>query len=119
MALRKVLQLLTCHIDLPEQLLLDEAQGVNEGSRVDDEGDALAGSVQECHISDVPFQDFHLGLTLELCRGSRKQSTRPYRHPEKSTGRSGKGLVQTLQEQQDYFEAVKQKAFPQDSTIKC
>lgn len=55
MGLREVLQLLTCDIDLPDQLLLDEAQGVNEGGRVDDEGDPLAGAVQECHISDVPF----------------------------------------------------------------
>lgn len=80
MGLREVLQLLTCDIDLPDQLLLDEAQGVNEGGRVDDEGYPLAGAVQERHISDVPFQDFHLSLTLELCRGSRKQSTRRYRH---------------------------------------
>lgn len=87
MALRKVLPLLTCYIDFPEQLLLDEAQGVNEGSRVDDERDALAGAVQECHVSDVPFQDFHLSLPLELCRGSRRQSIRPQRHPEKSSGR--------------------------------
>lgn len=81
MGLRKVLQLLTCHIDLPEQLLVDEAQGVNEGSRVDDEGDALAGAVQECHISDVPFQDLHLSLTLELCRGSRKTEHRTLQAP--------------------------------------
>lgn len=86
-ALRKVLPLLTCHIDFPEQLLLDEAQGVNEGGCVDDQGDPLAGTVQECHISDVPFQDLQLSLPLELCRGSRKQSTRPYRHPKKNTGR--------------------------------
>lgn len=93
MGLREMLHLLTCYIEFPEQLLLDEAQGVNEGSRVDDEGHALAGTVQECHISDVPFQDFHLSLTLELCRGSRKQSKRPHRHPKKSNGRSGEGLT--------------------------
>ncbi|KAK4831231.1 hypothetical protein QYF61_016329, partial [Mycteria americana] len=92
MVLRKVLHPLTCYIDFPEQLLLYEAQGVNDGSRVDDEGDPLTGTVQERHISDVPFQDFHLSLTLELCKGSRKQSKRPYRHPKKSTERSGEGL---------------------------
>lgn len=77
MGLRKVLHPLTCYIDFPEQLLLYEAQGVNDGSRVDDDGDPLTGTVQECHISDVPFQDFHRRLTLERCKGSRKQSKRP------------------------------------------
>lgn len=116
---REVLHLLTCYIDFPEQLLLNEAQGVDEGSCVDYEGDPLAGTVQERHISDVSFQDFHLSLTLELCRDSRKQSTRPCRHPKKMWWRADPAWqVLTVQEQQGYFKAVKQKAFLQDSIVK-
>lgn len=92
MGLRKVLHSLTCYVDFPEQLLLYEAQGVNDGSRVDDKGDPLTGTVQERHISDVPLQDFHLSLTLEFCKDSTKQSKRPYRRPRKSPERSGEGL---------------------------
>lgn len=92
MGLRKVFHPLTCYVDFPEQLLLYEAQGVDDGSCVDDKGDPLTGTVQQRHISDVPFQDFHLSLTLELCKGSRKQSESPPRHPQKSTERSGEGL---------------------------
>lgn len=72
--LRKVFCPLTCHVDFPEQLFLHEAQGIDDRCCVDDERDSLTGTVQELHISDVPFQDFHLGLALELCRDSRKQS---------------------------------------------
>lgn len=90
--LRKVLCLLTCYIDFPEQLRLYKAQEVNDGSCVDDKGDPLTGTVQECHISDVPLQDFHLCLALESCKGSRQQSKRPAGHRKLSSDRSGEGL---------------------------
>lgn len=114
--LRKVLCLLTCYIDFPEQLCLYKAQEVNDGSSVDDKGDPLTGMVQECHISDVPLQDFHLCLALESCKGSRQQSKRPAGHRKLSSDRSGEGLrrcwscswvLLTAQEQKQYFKAGK------------
>jgi len=130
MGLRKVLQPLTLYIDFPEQLLLYEAQGVNDGSRVDDEGDPLTGTVQERCISDVPFQDFHLSLTLELCKGSRK-SKRPYRRPKKSTETSGEGLCGSVEavatpsrcwlpkHRGDILRLAKQKTFSNDCIVHC